>query len=433
MAPPEIPLLRCSSTYAWRLIEASKQFAESRYQFHRRVNWSYRYSNRFYENESLRFIDNPQRYIDNQIDGDFQLDDVFKVQLPIKQVAIVAVKVFAHWMFYFFGKLIGRRTSRKFSIYRKAYVDDIELVFDQDQQGVLRAVYPFPLNVGRQLRYFRFLCKNGYDFKTDGNPYSPFDFLKFLLNRDLRSLQRMETRAQIRHAYEVALTGVDVIQLSDEFDLGSLDFCRAIRRLQVRIVNSAHGVGTYLPTHAYHEFHVLTQRQSLYYLPIYGCEYKQRLLNVNTLDNRSLAPVCGKSKVVLVFLSQTSFSVSQIVSENEEKVVSRLATEFYPSASIDLLYKAHPNNHTPITPLGFQPLLNLATVNGHPGVVFVSLFSTCYLDPNFIGRKLLIRTGLIYPELVFDNMDDIMNLEDLVQYITKLIENCTTSNNSFDV
>lgn len=427
MADIEIPLLRCANTYACRLIEAAKKFADSRYQFHRRVNWSYRYSKQFYGYESDRFIESPQQYINDQIDKTYLLEDVFQTQLPIKQVAIVAVKVLAHWIFYILGALITLGAKGRFGIYRKAYVDDIELVFDPDQAGVLRAVYPFPLNVMRQFRYFLFLRKNGYKFKTDGNPYSPIDFLKFLMKRNLRSLQRMESRAQIRHAYEVAALGVNTIQMSDEFDVGNLDFCRAIRRLQIRIVNSAHGVGTYLPVHAYHEFHVLTQHQRSYYMPIYSCEYKLRSLNVKR--SNKVEPVLAHEfpKVVLVFLSQTSFSVSQIVSENEVTVISRLAAEFASSPKIKLLYRAHPNNHTATTPPGFHPLHNLAAVNGHPSTIFVSLFSTCYLDPNFIGRKFLIRIGLIYPELVFDNMDDILNLDSLIQHLNHLIADQATS------
>lgn len=420
MAVSEIPLLRCSSTYAWRLIAASKKFAESRYQFHRRVNWSYRYSKLFYENESACFIENPQKYIDKKIVWNVELEDVFKIRLPIKQVAIVAVKVFAHWLFYICGQFFDPLKSKS-GIYRKAYVDDIELVFDPDQAGVLRAVFPFPLNVGRQFRYLRFLRKKGYEFKLNGNPYSTSDFFKFLLRRDLRSLQRMESRAQIRHAYEVATAGFKLIQISDEFDVGSLDFCRAIRRFPVRIINSAHGVGTYLPVHAYHEFHVLTRRQGLYYLPIYGCEYKVRSLNVKTNNVGIPTSVSETSNVVLVFLSQISFSVSQVVSENEKKVVGRLAAEFSSVPGIELIYKAHPNNHNTVIPPGFQPLRSLDAVNGHAGVIFVSLFSTCYLDPNFIGRKVLIRSGLIYPELVFDNMDDIFSLEDFIQHLRRLM------------
>lgn len=421
MTHPEIPLLRCANTYACRLFEAAKKFAESRYQFHRRVNWSYRYSKQFYEYESARFVDSPQQYINNQIDSTYLLEDVFKAQLSMKQVAIVTVKVLAHWIFYILGALKSVGAKGKFGIYRKAYVDDIELVFDPDQPNVLRAVYPFPLNIIRQFSYFLFLRRNGYKFKTDGNPYSPVDFLKFLIKRNLRSLQRMESRAQIRHAYEVAAMGVNTIQMSDEFDVGNLDFCRAIRRLKIRIINSAHGVGTYLPVHVFHEFHVLTQHQRNYYMPIYGCEYKLRSLNVKKRNIDSPVVAHGLSKVALVFLSQTSFSVSQVVSENEAKVISRLAAEFASSPKIELLYKAHPNNQAAIVPPGFQPLRNLAAVNGHPGTIFVSLFSTCYIDPNFIGRKFLIRIGLIYPELVFDNMDDILNLDDLMQYLRQLI------------
>jgi hypothetical protein len=412
--------LKSSSIYAKRLIGASRLFSESSYHFHRRVNWSYRFSKNFYDNESIRFAENPQRYINNE-ESTASLENIFEVNLSRMQVSIIVLKVIAHWVFYFYGKFFSLRSKKKFSIYRKAYVDDIELVYDPDQQGVLRAVYPFPLNIGRQLRYLSFLRRSGYIFKTDGNPYSPFDLFKFLLKRNLYALQRMESRAQIRHAHEVAASGFDVIQMSDEFDVGNLDFCRAIRRFKIRIINSAHGVGSYLPIHAYHEFYVLTHRQITYYKSIYHCDYKIRPLNVKPLQSASPVQFESTNKVIFIFLSQISFSVTSIVSDNEERVLSRLKDEFYFSPEIDLLYKAHPNNHNPEAPSGFRMIKDLKFVNGHPGVVFASLFSTCYLDPNFIGKKFLIRTGLIYPELIFDNTEDILNLEELVQYLVQQV------------
>jgi hypothetical protein len=421
MAQYEIPLLRCSATYARRLIESSLVFAESKYQFYRRVNWSYRYSLLFHANESSCFRANPQAYIEGQPECRPELEDVYEVRLQIKQVAMVILKVLAHWIFYLcgcaFNDLFKKEAAK---IYRKAYVDDIELVFESDQPGVVRAVYPFPLNIARQWRYFRFLRKKGYPFKTDGNPYSPIDLLNFLLKRDVRSLQRMESRAQVRHAYEVAALGVEMIQLSDEFDVGSLDFCRAIRRHPIRIINSAHGVGTYLPVHAYHEFHVLTQRQQKYYMAIHDCEYKLRTLNSKVSEN--IAPILDDNSILirLVFLSQTSSTVTKVVLDNEVRVVQRLASEFAASPHVKLLYRAHPNNSSLVVPDGFESLGNVDEVNGQPGTIYVSFFSTCYIDPTFKGIKILLRGDLIYPELIFDELGDIFDLDGLMHFVRQI-------------
>ncbi|WP_273428491.1 hypothetical protein [Chitinibacter tainanensis] len=419
MKIPEIPLLKCSSTYAYRLIEVSRKFGESRYKFHRRVNWSYRYSSLFYDKEAAFFLKNPRLYMENKIEQSGELEDVFKNKLQFSQVFVVVIKVFAHWLFYIAGLFFFRGHAAESRIYRKAYVDDIELVFDPEQENVLRAVYPFPLNLKRQLRYFKFLFKKGYKFKTDGNQYSPIDLMRFLWCRDLCSLQRMESRAQIRHAFEVAALGFEVIQVSDEFDVGSLDFARAIRRFPIRIINSAHGVGSYLPVHAYHEFHVLTNRQRMYYKSIYECSYKIRCLNTKNHIARPVALDNENSKKRLVFIGQTSSSVTKVVADAELEVMARLATQFSSSEVIELLYKPHPNNHEPIMHKGFKLLRDLEVVNGRSNVIFVSLFSTCYLDPNFVGKKILVRTKLIYPELIFDDLQDIYTLEQLVEYLSE--------------
>ena len=55
MAGSEIPLLRESATFSSRLLEATARFADRRYHYHRRVNWSYRYGATFYAREAECF------------------------------------------------------------------------------------------------------------------------------------------------------------------------------------------------------------------------------------------------------------------------------------------------------------------------------------------------------------------------------------------
>jgi len=424
MTSVEVPMLRASAAFAGRLIEASRRFGDMKYRFHRRVNWSYRYDHQFYEHETQCFLAAPDAYLAGKQPAVSQIADVFAQELGYKQVVNVMLKVCAHWLFYVLGRFAdhGIRATG-FTIYRKGYADDIELVFDSDEASVVRAVYPFPINLRRQLRYLRFLRQKNYRFKLAGNPYAPRDLVHFLVRRDINSLRRLEARAQVRHAYQVVALGVKTIQLSDEFDIGSLDFARTLTRFPVQVINSAHGVGKYLPVHAYQEFHVITERQAQYYLAARPCRYTLRELN-----DRAALPVAevteADSQVVrCIFLSQVFSGVSEVVASNEAHVVDRLKAEFAGSREVRLFYRPHPNRREPDAPDGFELLLGLDDVNGRPNTIFASFYSTCQIDPAFKGRKILLRAPLIYPEIVFDDSEEIINVDELVVLFRGLAEN----------
>lgn len=416
----EIPLLRESTTFAGRLIKAAQIFGESRYYFHRRVNWSYRYSEVFYARESILFQSEPKLYVNGEISGEPLLDDVFSRRLSRNQILTIIAKVLAHTFFRFLGWITSQRYRRSGAgIYRKAYVDDIELVFDSMQVSVVRAVYPFPLNLKRQWRYLRTLHRQGHLFILAGNPYSLGDFLRFLSLRDIRSVMRMESRAQIRHAREVAAQGVHTVQLSDEFDIGSLDFSRALARYSISVVNSAHGVGKYFPVHAYQTFYVLTQRQRNYYVAVGACNYSLRQLNERSAPARPHEKIRGYD---VVFLSQSFGSDEGLINQNEVLLIQRLQIEFSAVANLRLHYKPHPNRPTSPAPRGFSLLKDVADVNNCPNTLFLSFFSTCQIDPSFKGRKILVRGELIYPEISFDDTEEIVDIDKLVVIIHGLMK-----------
>lgn len=426
MSYPEMPLLRQSTTFVGRLVTACQRFREGKYSFYRRVNWSYRCATAFYQSEASFLMSNTDSYLAGGCQVAPQVEDVYTLKQETKQVIVVLMKVFAHWLFRLLGCFANRRIRAAcIQTYRKAYVDDIELVFDTEQSSVIRAVYPFPVSVRRQLRYLKFLRKKGYMFKLAGNSYRAPDLLRFVLRRDLRSLQRMESRAQILHAFEVAALKVRNVQLSDEFDIGSLDFTRTLARLNLHVANSAHGVGKYLPVHAYPEFHVLTQRQKQYYVTTRPCHYIQRKLNEK-------APVVATGKaateslehwpVCFVFLSgQSARGIGEKhLALNEERATKLLGAEFGDNPGVGLYYRPHPNNHEPVVPPGFNLLPALEQVNGLPNTLFASFNSTCQIDPAFKGRKILLRGELMYPEVWFDDTEEMLNLDQLVELLRKL-------------
>lgn len=414
----KIPLLKESAAYAQRLLGAARGFGEPMYQFHRRVNWSHRYSRRFYAREAECFMAAPEDYLAGRPGKAPDLPDVFTQRLRLREIAVAFAKVAAHWLFLALGRMgVGSGRHHGLDTYRKAYVDDIELVFDPAEPGVLRAVYPFPLNAWRQLRYLQELRRRGYRFRLAGIPYTLRDVAHLALRRDVCSLMRMESRAQIRHARCLHAAGFQRFQLSDEFDMGSLDFARTLRHLRVSVVNSAHGVGNYLPVHAYEIFETLTMKQQRYYLAARSCRYVLRRLN-DIGPPADTNPSGGT--IDLVVLGQTSKRISEIVVAAETSATVAISAALGGVPGIRLWYKPHPNATKPSAPAGFQFLSRLDQVNGRPGTVFVSLFSTCQIDPNVKGTKVLLREGLIRPEIIFDESETIVDVDGLVVLVKAL-------------
>ncbi|MFO0472521.1 MAG: hypothetical protein ACK51Z_15970 [Pseudomonadota bacterium] len=417
-APLEIPLLRESAAFVSRLVAAARAHGDSRWRLHRRINWSHRYGHAFYAAESERFSADGDGYLAGRVPPPAPLEDVFRQRLSWKELAAVTLKVLAHRTF----AVIGRRRWRQLGAlgpraFRKCYVDDIELVFDPAEPGVMRAVYPFPLSVRRQWRYLKSIRSRGIAFAFAGHAYGWGDWLRLAWRRDRESLARLEARSQIVHAREVAALGVGTVQVSDEFNLGSLEFSRTLARLGVHVVNSAHGVGKYLPAHAYREFWVLTRKQQQYYVPLIDCRYALRTLNDQQGGTGATTRTepDGQAHAHIVLLSQCFPGLTPLVGVNEAAIIERLASAFGSRADMTLYFKPHPTQGECPPPPGFVTLPSLAHVNSRPGTVFISQYSTCQIDPSFKGRKLLVRRGLIHPEICFDDEDNILSLDELVQ------------------
>ena len=407
-------MLRGARPYAQRLVDAARKFGDGPYRLYRRVNWSYRYDDEFYRAEAASFLEAPDDYLRGAAARPAVLSDIFSRKLSNRQLAVSLMKVLAHWLFRVLGLWVNPAIRRrKIAIYRKAYVDDIEIAFDPAEPGVVRAVYPFPLGAPRQLRYLRQLLRKGHFFKLDGNAYSLPDLLRLLRRRDVASLIRLEARAQFRQAKAILGLGVHTVQLSDEFDLGSLEIARYLARHPVRVVNSAHGAGMYLPFHCYREFDVITERQKQFYFPIRPCTYRMRRLSDLAGARQERAAGGGVNVVILGQAAEGE----DFIAENETRLIEIVSNGFSGRDGVRLFYKPHPNRANPLPSPGLQLLRDLATVNGQAGTLFMSFFSTCQIDPNFKGTKILIGTDIIRPEIFFDDSETIVPIDRLVRFI----------------
>ena len=175
-----IPLVQESKAFAENLKFWCKSFDENRYLFGKRVNYSYRFSSEFIEEQNRIFQIDPSTYLSVYgVEGGRNFQSVFDKKLARSEIVRIIIKVVAHTLFRFIGsaQLLGASTGPA-TIYRKAYVDDIDLVYDRLNTKMVMAVYPFAVNLPRQIRFIRGLIHDKRAFKLDGYDYR----IKFLLN-----------------------------------------------------------------------------------------------------------------------------------------------------------------------------------------------------------------------------------------------------------
>lgn len=418
----DVPLLKESTAFVRRLEQGLHSRNECRYHAARRVNWSYRYASQFHAAELELFCKNPDAYLAIPLEPTPQVEDVFVQSVSKAKLLEVVAKVAAHWLFAAVGYVmrVGKPLQDK-SIYRKCYVDEMENIYDPDESGVMRYVYPFPLSVKRQLRYFQYLARKRYPFRTAGYPYDFRDLFHFILRRDVRSLQKLESRAQVRLGRLIrSQRNWKTLQLADEFDICGLDFVRSVKRSDLQVVNAAHGVGKYFPFHAYDEFRILMQRQEEYYKSIFPCRYVRQDLRSSGQD-AGWADTDAGGAIQLVFVSQTSTRAGAYLGDCEHDVLQRLRKSFQGRDDIELWIKVHPNRKEPLRVEGFQILQSLSMLRSEQNTVFVSFFSTSHIDPAFKGRRYLLNYELLKPAIAFDDDGSILDLEGFIRAVTELL------------
>jgi len=428
----DVPLLRESRVYVERLSRAAKKFNDSRYLLAKRINWSCLYANEYHEQETRAFRYDPTRYLEDGSDTEPFLEDVFKKPVSLQSVAKITLKVLAHTGYRAIGFFWLRNVPTPM-IFRKAYVEDIERAFSSQQSDVIRVVFPFPLGLGRQIRYLIYLRRQGHRFCLYGNAYGLLDLLKFIKERDIRALARLEGRAQLRLAKEITSVGFREIQLSDEFNIGSLDFSRMASRRSVTIVNSAHGVGKYLPIHKYSKFLHLTRRQKAFYTALGPCKYQIRRLPMSNLEYRkeALAGSVGGERhrraeteikrLKVVLMSQITDGGMPEYIHQEKKLHRRLAEALNSDPRIALYFYKHPNSRSHKKPHGFKDARELSYPVNHTNTLLISMCSTTHIDPDFTGRKVLVRDELIFPEIVFDEDSEIIDTDCLTDFILDMV------------
>ena len=387
-------MLECSISYRDSLLKYCREANLSKYSYRRFVNWTYHLNEKFYSDESDKFLMDSFSYLEGDAIGDYNFD-AYNSNLEWKVLIKYVAKIFIHLIFMSFGKFQLFKVNLQPKV-RKAYVDDTDMTYGKNNVQLL--IFPFPLSIKRQCLFLIELIRTKRKFVLFGNHYSAQDLLKLLCKRDFDTLIKIEARAQMRTVYFLKSQEVAVIELSDEYDPSMLDFCRLARRKNIYTINKTHGVGIYAPFQKFDEFYAITNKQISYYLFINTPSINKFQLPSNSSVGTRPKSFGDKINNV-VLISQVGPAAPPCVEEEELKVYSILSSNQF--LSHKLYYKPHPNNKK-IPDYVDCPALN--TVRHLDGEnLYLSLYSTAQLDPAFDGEKYLIETDLIKPSIIFDD------------------------------
>lgn len=386
------------------------------------VNLHHKFDENFYDSQGDLYISDPDSYIQNEKNSivENKIDHCMPDRkIDANTTVKIVLKVISHWLFRLIGFFQTLLNKQKFDILRKCYVEDVEALFDVECN--LRLIYPFPLSAKRQLKYLRFLKSSGKTFILDGLPYDIKGFSNFIIKRTYSALNKLEARAAFRLAAIHSSKFMPVlVQCSDEYDLTSLFYCKKAQRYGIETLNSAHGIGKYLPYTGYTKFDCLSSAQIEYYSKF----NPNGKFGLREMTSNVQSKVFTAVKPTFVFLGQYSGRNDYL--RNDEILVLDVIKEvsLHFSSSVDFLYKPHPNNQDlSFTNLEFLQVIKGGLVSGDSKLVSqFSLFSTCQVDPNFIGHKFLIETKYIKPSISFGSNVEIVNLDCLSKYLYRRID-----------
>lgn len=409
------PLFSQVRGYADGIERQIRATVSSRYQRRRLVNFFHRFDDSYRDAEEALFLSDPGRYSHKAGSSSIN-QDLLATRLPGRLVVRQVLKTLAHWAFRIAGSLQSSAVDRTaYTRLRRCYVEDVEALFGTDAE-LLRLIYPFPLSVARQIRYVRLLRNEGKSYTLAGLPYAFSELLTLVAAGTYGHLLRMEARAQIRHAREMsAFPKLHTIQTSDEYDFGTIYFCRSLRRRRITILNAAHGISKYLPNHEYDEFDALTQEQISFYDNYNACRFRIRQLTPPPPNNAYESNV-----TTVVLLGQYSRNMSDLLKDAESQMLDIVTEVASRNKNVRFLYRKHPNNDSDVTLAKGIELSDGRLLAGN-NVIQFSLYSTCQIDPNFVGCKFLVETKFIKPQFAYGSEEPIIQIDDLASHLANLL------------
>lgn len=322
--------------------------------------------------------------------------------LERRHAVLALAKAVLHRVFRWFGQL-----GPPVDTVVRGWVEVTVHMYPQESRSGQVLVYPFALNIARQLRFLRTCRAQGVRHSLAGMPYSVRAAIAaaFGGRSSALTLARFERDANARHADDLLARHPRHVLTSDEFEVASFVLHDRLRKEGVRVTNTAHGVGQYCLWISYSEFRVLSESQRDFYRARNpGISYELLETVLRPIDLPPYEDSMGRRPMVV--LIHQPFADGPLTAEADAQRRLNLALEqLADELSIDYVVKMHPNHsprkrrapHDAIRGRKAYLWSELASARA----IFVTINSTAFFDMRGIGPVLVYTAPTFAPALYF--------------------------------
>lgn len=322
------------------------------------------------------------------------------------QGLLLLAKAVAHKLFRLMTQISQRRNGGEFLV--RGWVEVTPKMYETEVRCGTVLIYPFALNLIRQVKFIAWCSKEKINYELAGLPYSITKIAAQLavgVSCDLILLDA-EKNANRLHGEELLLRQPKAIFTSDEFETAAFLLYEELLASGVRVVNTAHGVGQYCPHICYSEFRVISDSQ--------GRFYKER----NPLIKYSLLPASNSriagidqyemslEKPLAFVLVHQPFAESGLIAEDiAMRNLDDALLAMSQKLSITYFVKMHPNSNTRFfrmhrNKLKGQAIYDWSDLNKFR-LIFVTVNSSVALDVRGLGPALVYAGTSFEPSLYF--------------------------------
>lgn len=355
--------------------------------------------NLYYQNEDVEIKKVLVNLLRNEsVLSEGKINNLINLKLVIRYF----FKIVINKLFFIFN----RKISAKILI--RSWVEDcLDLYREEinDNKEVLFLVYPFSINIKRQLDFIKILKLNNYKYNFIGVDYSWIDYFSWIIKRDNIYLAILEKNAYLKHAkFLYNNYNFEELFTTDEFENSSFVFHNYLRNRKKFTVNKAHGISKYCPYVSYDLFYVFNEAQKTFYY-----EFNKNIKYI--ISNKNIKKRLFKAEKI-VFVSQLSNNhVSEFIKKEEEQILKELE-----KLNKTIYIKIHPNSKIEEKQNG-NFIYFKYNMNYLNEAIILTLYSTTYYTLSKYGYCYLVETRDNKPQILFGNNASIIKLEEVLEFL----------------
>lgn len=341
--------------------------------------------------------------------------------LKVKLSSLI-LKAFVHYLYYSINALFFRKTVKHKSIIR-SWVEVSYTLYRDEFENSTVFVYPFGINIRRQLRYLHLLKKMKSNFMIVGLKYSFNDLLKVVLHKRSRDYYylKLESNAYKNHARFLLGFQPNRVFTTDEFECAGILLNQSLINNSVNVINKAHGIGMYCRYISYDTFEIYSDEQKRYYYTT--SPRVNYLLNQNI--KKPITPPEGQSNKgkAVVYVHSNVEDLGMKCEIRIQNIMLENLKVYSEKYNVPFIIKIHPNTSDKkvlsLTAKGFvcEKDINMILKSYEP--IFFTIISTAYFDYRLLGSFYFYRDKYNDPSIYFGSEIKLLEISKLDEILDK--------------